>query len=141
MQTIVQPDSLVTLNFRIALKDGTVVISTFESTPATLKLGSGELSTNLERCLTGAIIGQRHVFPLEAAQAFGERKPEMMERVLVSELPEGTELGTMLEFTADNGEKHSGLVGEITEGMALVDFNHPLAGHMITFEVEVIGIL
>ncbi len=141
MQTIVQPDSLVTLNFRISLKNGTPIISTFESTPATLKLGSGELSANLERCLTGIQVGSRHVFPLAAAQAFGERQRELMETVPVAELPEGIEAGTLVEFTTDEGGKHAGLVGEITEGMALVDFNHPLAGHAISFEVEVIGIL
>ncbi|MDD5298510.1 MAG: FKBP-type peptidyl-prolyl cis-trans isomerase [Rhodocyclaceae bacterium] len=141
MQTIVQADSLVTLNFRIALKNGTPIISTFESTPATLKLGSGELSANLERCLTGITVGSRHVFPLDAEQAFGVRRQELMEKVPVSDLPEGVEVGTLVEFTTDDGGKHAGLVGEITEGLALVDFNHPLAGHKITFEVEVIGIL
>lgn len=141
MQTIVQADSLITLNFRIALKNGTEVMSTFGATPATLKLGSGELSANLERCLTGVVVGQRQLFPLEAAQAFGVRNQALMERVPLSELPEGVEEMTLLEFTADDGSKQAGLVGEITEGMALVDFNHPLAGHDIVFEVEVIGIL
>lgn len=141
MQTIVQPDSLVTLNFRIALKNGTPVISTFESTPATLKLGSGELSVNLERCLAGLALGEKKTFDLAAADAFGERQRDMMGRVPMADLPEGVEEMTMVQFVADDGQTHTGLVGEIQGDMALVDFNHPLAGHAISFEVEVIGIL
>ncbi len=141
MQTIVQPNSLVTLNFRIALSNGTEVMTTFGSTPATLQLGNGELSPNLERCLTGVVVGQRQVFPLEAAQAFGERNPALLDKVPVASLPEEVEEMTLVEFSAEDGSKHAGLVTEIQGDLALVDFNHPLAGHNIVFEVEVIGVL
>lgn len=141
MQTIVQPDSLVTLNYRISLPEGVELISTFESTPATLKLGSGELSANLERCLTGVIVGQKQTFPLEAEQAFGVHNPALMEKIPVDTLPEDVEEMTLVEFTAPDGAKYAGLVREIEGTTALVDFNHPLAGRAILFEVEVIGIL
>lgn len=141
MQTIVQPDSLITLNYRISLPDGAELISTFESTPATLKLGSGELSPNLERCLVGVLAGQRQVFALEPEQAFGVHNPALVETLPVDNLPDDVEEMTLVEFTAPDGAKYAGLVREITGNNALVDFNHPLAGRSITFEVEVIGIL
>lgn len=140
----VRLDSLITLHYRIAVADDTEIISTFGSTPATIQLGSGELAPTLEACLDGLPVGERHVFLLEPHQAFGPHNPELMKRLPVAELPNGgADIGvlTLVEFEAPNGQKFAGLVREIDDQSALVDFNHPLAGKAIRFEVEVIGIL
>lgn len=144
----VRPDSLVTLHYRVAVEDGsangTEIISTFGSTPATLQLGSGELAPTLEACLDDLPVGERHVFLLEPGQAYGPHNPDLMQRLAKSELPKGgADVGalTLVEFAAPNGSKFAGLVREIDERSALVDFNHPLAGKSIRFEVDVIGIL
>lgn len=139
----VKPDSLVTLNYRIAMEDDTELIGTFDSTPATLQLGSGELAPTLESCLDGLPLGERHVFLLEPAQAFGPHNPELLKRIARSELPteSGIELMTLLEFTDPSGATFAGLIRELDEHAVLIDFNHPLAGKAIRFEVEVLGIL
>jgi FKBP-type peptidyl-prolyl cis-trans isomerase SlpA len=140
----VRLDSLVTLHYRVATADDTEVVATFGSTPATLQLGSGELAPTLEACLEDLPVGERHVFLLEPQQAFGPHNPELVKRLSKSELPkggEGIEPLTLVEFEAPNGAKFAGLVRELDETSALVDFNHPLAGKSIRFEVEVIGIL
>ena len=139
-------DSLVTLNYRVASSDGETFISTFDSTPATLQMGNGELAPTLERCLDGLRVGERRVFLLEPEQAFGRHNARLARRLTRAELPDlasGEQLGAMhlLEFTAANGARYTGLVRELGEEVALIDFNHPLAGKTIHFEVEVIGIL
>ena len=137
-------DSLVTLHYRVATADDTEVVSTFGTTPATLQLGSGELAPTLEACLEHLPVGEHHVFLLEPSQAFGPHNPELVKRLPKSELPnDGADIGplSLVEFAAPNGAKFAGLVREIDEQAALVDFNHPLAGKSIRFEVEVIGIL
>jgi FKBP-type peptidyl-prolyl cis-trans isomerase SlpA len=48
---------------------------------------------------------------------------------------------SIMEFTAPDGSRYSGLVREIDTQSALIDFNHPLAGKHINFEVQVIGVL
>ncbi|MDP1653318.1 MAG: FKBP-type peptidyl-prolyl cis-trans isomerase [Rhodocyclaceae bacterium] len=144
MTDLVKLDSLVTLHYRVATADDTEVVSTFGATPATLQLGSGELAPPLEACLEDLPVGERHVFLLEPAQAFGPHNPELLKHLPISELPNGgADIGplTLVEFAAPNGAKFAGLVREIDEKAALVDFNHPLAGKSIRFEVEVIGIL
>ena len=144
MTDLVKLDSLVTLHYRLATADDTEVVSTFGSTPATLQLGSGELAPTLEACLEDLPVGERHVFLLEPSQAFGPHNPELVKRLPKSELPNGgTDIGplSLVEFAAPNGAKFAGLVREIDDNAALVDFNHPLAGKSIRFEVEVIGIL
>lgn len=139
----VKLDSLVTLNYRIAMEDDTELIGTFESTPATLQLGSGELAPTLESCLEGLPVGERHVFLLEPQQAFGPHNPQLLKRIPRAELPPESRIKalTMLEFSAPDGAKFTGLVRELDDQTALMDFNHPLAGKAIRFEVEVVGIL
>jgi len=143
MSERVLPDSLVTLNYRIATADDKELIGTFASTPATLQLGSGELAPTLESCLEGLPVGERHVFLLEPQQAFGLHNPELLKRIARAELPPESRLEAraLMEFSAPGGAKFSGLVRELDEQTVLIDFNHPLAGQAIRFEVEVIGIL
>ncbi len=140
----VKPDSLLTLHYRVATADDIEVVSTFDHTPATLQLGSGELAPPLEACLEDLPVGERHVFMLAPEQAFGSHNPDLLQRMPKVELPKGgADIGvlTLVEFVAPNGNKFTGLVREMDETSALVDFNHPLAGKSIRFEVEVIGVL
>jgi FKBP-type peptidyl-prolyl cis-trans isomerase SlpA len=140
----VRLDSLVTLNYRVATSDDTELVSTFGSTPATLQLGSGELAPTLEACLEDLPVGERHVFLLEPGQAFGPHNPELLKRIALAELPDGgakAEPFGVVQFEAPNGAKFAGVVRELDADSALIDFNHPLAGKSIRFEVEVIGIL
>jgi FKBP-type peptidyl-prolyl cis-trans isomerase SlpA len=71
MTETVRAGNLITLHYRVATGDDTELVSTFDSTPATLQLGSGELAPTLEHCLIGINVGERHVFLLESDQAFG----------------------------------------------------------------------
>lgn len=143
----IKRDSLITLHYRVATADGSEVVATFGATPATLKLGSGELAPPLEACLTELSVGEHREFVLKPAQAFGAHNPDLVKRLLVSELPNGgADIAhmTVVEFTApgdQGGGKFTGLVRERDDTAVLIDFNHPLAGKSIRFEVEVIGIL
>lgn len=138
----VHPDSLVTLHYCIALPNGQPLINTFEGTPATLQLGAGELAPSLERLLAGVEVGKRQTFLLEADQAFGPHNPALVERIQRRHMPdEDIEPMSIMEFTAPDGSRYAGLVKEIDDTVAVIDFNHPLAGKAIRFEVEVIGIL
>ena len=99
----VRPDSLVTLHYRVTTSDGSELISTFGTTPATLQLGNGELAPPLEVCLAGLPVGERHVFMREPADAFGAHNPALVKRLLLEELPnDGADLAphAVIEFTA-----------------------------------------
>ncbi len=138
----VAADSLVTLHYRIALPNGQPLISTFEATPATLQMGGGDLLPVMEKLIIGLAAGTRHTFELGADEAFGPHRPELIERVKREHMPgEEIEPMSIMEFTAPDGSRYPGLVREIDDRSALIDFNHPLAGKAIHFEVEVIGVL
>ncbi|RLJ63590.1 FKBP-type peptidyl-prolyl cis-trans isomerase [Sulfurisoma sediminicola] len=143
MNDRVKADSLLTLHYRLATADDTELVSTFAGNPSTLQLGNGELAPTLEACLDGLPVGEHHVFLLEPQQAFGQYSAQLVKRFARDELPQGAaiELHGAIEFEAPGGGKYVGTVRELDETSALIDFNHPLAGKFVRFEVKIIGVL
>ncbi|CAG0978553.1 FKBP-type 16 kDa peptidyl-prolyl cis-trans isomerase [Rhodocyclaceae bacterium] len=143
MSDRVTPGSFVTLHYRLATADDVELVSTFDASPATLQLGSGQLAPPLEACLEDLPVGERHIFLLEPEQAFGPHNPQLVQCMARKELPgDGKiEVHALVEFAAPDGSRFTGLVRELDADSALIDFNHPLAGKSIRFEVEVIGVL
>lgn len=146
--THVQQGSFLTLHYRLAGPDGVDLINTFAEKPATLSLGSGELSPAMEARLMGLAEGTRASFDLPAGEAFGERNPDMLQRVklaLLHELGDPDEqyhLGDVVQFPTPDGQaSYAGVVREVGGDWLLFDFNHPLAGQPVTFEVQLIGVL
>ncbi|MEX3581497.1 MAG: peptidylprolyl isomerase [Burkholderia sp.] len=143
----VKPDSHVTLHYRLALADGADIVNTFADKPATLLLGAGQLAPALENILLGLKSGHHSTFQLAACEAFGPRNPEMIQHVSMKTLREDGMVGEdftpgdLIEFNAPDGGRYAGVLKEVGEISALFDFNHPLAGQAITFEVKIIGIL
>ncbi len=145
----VQEGSFLTLHYRMCGPHGQVIIDTFEGQPATLSLGAGELSPAIERRLIGLEEGTRTVIELAEGEAFGERQPQMLQwvaRKLLSELGDPHAqyaVGDVVQFpTPDGLGSYAGSAVEVREdGAVLFDFNHPLAGQPVTFEVQLIGVL
>ncbi len=147
----VQAGSFLTLHYRMAGPAGDL-INTFAGKPATLTLGAGELSPALEAHLLGLAEGSRATFELAAGVAFGERHPDKLQWLARQVLNDGGEadrhyeLGDVVQFPAPNGQgRFAGSVRQLRDGAqggaVLLDFNHPLAGQPVTFEVHLIGIL
>jgi len=140
--------SHLTLHYRLMLAERDVdIISTFGGKPATLQLGIGQLAEPLERCLIGLVEGERRRFSLPPGEAFGPRNPELLQRLSRSVFDAHTTSGTvyepgdLVELPAPGGGRYAGVVKEISEQSVLFDFNHPLAGQAIDFEVEILGVL
>ena len=148
---VVEPGSFLTLHYRLGGPSGDI-INTFGDKPATLSLGSGQLSPAVESCLLGLPQGSRQLFELPAGVAFGERQPQMRQwvaRSLLDRLGDHTEtynVGDVVQFpTPDGLGSYAGAVVRLNaqdaRGAVLFDFNHPLAGQPVVFEVFVIGVL
>lgn len=144
----IQPGSFLTLHYRLAGPDGADVVNTFGGKPATLSLGTGQLAPALERQLVGLAEGAHARFDVPAGEAFGQRNPELLQRVkrsLLLELgdPDASyELGDVVQFPTPDGQgAYAGVVRDQGEDWLLFDFNHPLAGQAVQFEVQVLGVL
>ncbi len=140
--------SFLTLHYRLAGPDGADIINTFNDKPATLSIGGGELAPAMEARLIGLAEGTRTTFELAAGEAFGPRNPDLMQRVkhrLLDELGAPEEPyrdGDVVQFPTPDGQSaYAGVVREVSDDWVLFDFNHPLAGQPVTFEVQLIGVL
>jgi FKBP-type peptidyl-prolyl cis-trans isomerase SlpA len=144
----VQPGSFLTLHYRLAGPDGADVVNTFRDKPATLSLGTGQLAPAIEEHLLGLPEGAHAAFDLPAGSAFGMRNPELVQRVKLSLLRELGEAdasyapGDVVHFPTPGGQAdYAGVVREVGCDWLLFDFNHPLAGQPVRFEVQVLGVL
>lgn len=147
----VQPDSFLTLHYRLSGPAGDI-INTFADKPATLTLGSGELSPALEQHLLGLAEGTRTVLELPAGEAYGPRNPDMVQwlaRKVLDDMGDPDEtytVGDVVHFPTPDGQgRFAGTVlgtrGAGTEQAVQFDFNHPLAGQPVQFEVQLLGVL
>jgi FKBP-type peptidyl-prolyl cis-trans isomerase SlpA len=154
----VEPGSFLTLHYRLSGPAGDI-INTFGGKPATLSLGTGELSPAVEQCLLGLPEGEHATFELPAGAAFGPRNADMVQwvaRKLLRELGDPHEtyrVGDVVQFPTPNGQgSYAGAVVQVGQGNSgdnaagaddgvQFDFNHPLAGQPVTFEVHLIGVL
>ncbi len=144
----VRPGSFLTLHYRLAGPDGADVINTFDGKPATLSLGSGQLAPAMEARLIGLVEGTRAAFDLPAGEAFGERNGQLLQKVRLALLREHGDpdaqyaVGDVVQFPTPDGQgAYAGVVREVGEGWLLFDFNHPLAGQPVRFEVDLLGVL
>lgn len=150
VNAFVRPDSYLTLHYRIELASGpaagSVFADTFTGKPATLQMGMGQWAPGLEEALLGRAEGERFTFEVPAAQAYGDRNPELVQwvsREMLAAEAAGANLtpGEIIEFTAPNGLRYAGVLKQFDGGRALLDFNHPLAGIDLRVEVSLLGVL
>jgi FKBP-type peptidyl-prolyl cis-trans isomerase SlpA len=110
-------------------------------------LGTGQLAPFLEERLMGLSEGAEQTFILTPEQSFGFHNPELLQRVSRTTLRKNSQLGEeyrvgdVVEFAAPGGGRFAGVLLEVNEDDALFDFNHPLAGQTLRFDVRIIGIL
>ncbi|CAN7152203.1 FKBP-type peptidyl-prolyl cis-trans isomerase [Pseudoduganella sp. LjRoot289] len=146
-QPVVTASAYLTLHYRLATVDGTDIVTTFNGTPATLMLGQGQLAPVLEELLIGMPEGTHKTFDLEPGVGFGPRNPDLVRPVSRATLDANSvpgadyKVGDLVDFAAPGGGRFAGVLRELGETEALFDFNHPLAGQPVRFEVNLISVL
>ena len=135
------PGSTVTLHFSLQLTDGTEAFNTNDD-PLTCTLGDGTLLPGLELALYGLQTGDEQTLTLTPEQAWGDRNPELLKEIPLSEFPadSGLQVGQVLAFSLPDGEETTGTVLAIDDNSVQVDFNHPLSGHEVVFSATIVEI-
>ncbi|WP_019615570.1 FKBP-type peptidyl-prolyl cis-trans isomerase [Psychromonas ossibalaenae] len=137
-------DSEVLMHFSIRLADGSAVDSTkVDNKPAKFVMGDGSLTPGFEDCLVGLNEGQSETFTLAPESAFGLPNPDNIHHLELSKFSSDVpaEVGTIISFTQPDGSEIPGIIREVIADSVTVDFNHPLAGQTLTFEVDVLEVL
>ena len=135
------PDREVTLHFALKLESGEVVDSTFDRKPATFRFGDGNLLPGFELALQGLKAGDKRSLRIEPDHGFGQPNPQNVQ-VMPRGQFEGMELseGLMVIFQDAAKGELPGVVSRFDANQVTVDFNHPLAGKVLTFEVEILDV-
>jgi FKBP-type peptidyl-prolyl cis-trans isomerase SlpA len=144
---VVGPGAHLTLHYRLSDGDGRVLVETFGGRPATLELGRGQLAPGLEARLLGLRAGQQARFALAPGEAYGPRNDALLQRVSRALLAregdpqEHYAVGDVVAFRAPDGASFAGVLRALDDDGVWFDFNHPLAGQALGFEVQIIGVL
>ncbi len=134
------PGSRVRLHFSLLLETGEEVDTTRRGKPASFVVGDGNLLPGFEEALMGLKAGDDLQIELEPAAAFGERNPDSVQILETRAFGDiALEPGLIVSFASPEGEL-PGVVLELTGDRVKVDFNHPLAGRRITFDVSILGV-
>ncbi|GLX77166.1 peptidyl-prolyl cis-trans isomerase [Thalassotalea insulae] len=144
MAKMIENDSQVIVHITMKLADGSAADSTkVNNKPAKIIMGDESISPAFEQQLLGLTIGSNKEFTLAAKDAFGEPNPDNIHYVDASKfsVDAPAKVGNIITFTQPGGVELPGMITEVSGDSVTVDFNHPLAGQAVTFNIDVIDIL
>jgi len=143
MTKVITNDSTVTMHFAIKLADGSTAENTrLYKKPAHFKIGDGSLTDTFEALLIGLKVGDKKQFTIEPEAGFGMPSPQNIHVLSRSQFPEDIKLeeGLIIAFQQPNNVELPGIIRKFDEQQVTVDFNHPLCGQTLTFDVEILEI-
>jgi len=122
--------------------DGTVAENSFHEEPIQFFIGDGTMIEGLESVLYGLKVGDRKKITLAYGDTFGEVDEDNVHTLTREEFSPDFDLAPrqIIGFTTPSGEEVPGTIVEVLEDEVIVDFNHPLAGHDLIFEFEILDI-
>lgn len=136
------PGTRITLHFAVRLMDGTVMDSTFERQPASFVWGDESLLPGFERVVLGLKAGDKRSAVIPPDKGFGEYNADNVQQFRQQEFDAGVALapGVVVSFRDAAGAELPGVISSVEDDWVSVDFNHPLAGRELTFEVELLAV-
>ncbi|WP_370337956.1 peptidylprolyl isomerase [Parvularcula marina] len=140
--THAQEGDTILINYTGSFADGTTFDSSEGREPLEFQLGARQVIPGLEKALIGMEEGEKKQVTITPAEGYGERDEARVQSVPRAQLPDNmpTEPGTRLTMQTQDGQAVPVVITEATDEAITLDTNHPLAGHDLTFDVEVVEI-
>lgn len=132
----------VTLHFALKFESGEVVDTTFDKEAATLEIGDESLPENFEAYLMGMKAGDKASYQVPPEKAFGQHNPSNVQSFKRHEFGADMVLdpGVMISFADARQQELPGVVSSVDGDDVNIDFNHPLSGRTLTFDVEIVDV-
>lgn len=143
-RSTVNDTSEVVMHFDLKLADGSAADSTrVNKKPAKMVMGDGSLTPNFEACLLGLSTGEKKTFTLAPDDAFGQPNPDNIHHMDRGRFAADVELeeGLIMGFAQPDGSEIPGIIRSVAGDSVTVDFNHPLAGQTVVFDVEILEVI
>ncbi len=140
--SIVKKGDKVKVHYTGKLTDGTVFDSSLERDPIEFEVGAGQMIAGFDKAVDGMKIGDKKTADIASAEAYGDKRDDMMVPVPLDKLPEEIkpELGMQLSMQQPDGQALPVVIAEVNDDHIVLDANHPLAGKDLTFEIELVEI-
>ena len=142
MSAQINQNSHVTLHYRIALTDGTELESSFGDEALEFIMGEDTLTEGMELALLNLKTGDKQTITLTPEQTYGQRDPDNIHDLNPADFPADMtpEKGQVIAFDTPAGDDINGIVVDVQKDKVSVDFNHPLSGNDLVFEVEILKV-
>ena len=140
-QTVKVGDS-ISVEYTGTLEDGEVFDTSKGKQPLSFEVGSGQLIPGFDQGVIGMAVGDQKTVTIAPENAYGERREDLIIPMPIANVPADItlEIGMALQLTDKSGRPIPAIVTEIGEENVSMDVNHPLAGKVLTFAIEVVGI-
>lgn len=132
----------VKVHYTGTLDDGTQFDSSRDGDPLEVTLGAGTVIAGFEQALTGMSVGESKTVTIAAGEAYGEHHADRVHEIEREKMPDDIDLrvGVILEAVGEGGMALPVQITGLSESTVTLDFNHPLAGEDLTFELELVEI-
>lgn len=131
------PNTRVSLNFALKLENGEIVDSNLGAAPVSCAMGDGNLLRGFEEALFGMKAGQKAELRISAEQGFGPYREENLQIFDRDQFADELEVGAVVSFADAARGELPGVIVAVKNARVEVDFNHPLAGRDLIFQVEI----
>ena len=135
-------NKVVSVNYILKDNEGVIIDSTENSPPFAFISGSEQILPKLEEEVSGMIIGSRKNIKLTASEAYGDYDDKAVQNAKRSQFPDDFNLEVGMNYIANSpdGKQMPFIIKEIRDTEIIIDFNHPLAGKDLEFEVELLDV-
>ena len=130
----------IALEYRFKSEDNQVLDSNVGKTPFTYTQGANQVISGVESAVEGMSVGESKQVVVSPVDGFGEYNPNAVHEVDKTRLPNDIQIGAHLRLKDKEGRDLRPIVTQIKDHTALLDFNHPLAGKTLIFDLKVVGI-
>jgi peptidylprolyl isomerase len=131
----------VRVNYRGTLSDGTEFDSSEGQEPLEFVVGSGAVIPGFDSAVLGLELGESITVTIPAAEAYGDHDEQGLQQFPLDAFPSRPAVGWALELSGPDGQRVPAIVAEVGDESAMLDFNHPLAGQDLTFEIELVEVI
>jgi FKBP-type peptidyl-prolyl cis-trans isomerase SlyD len=133
--------SVVRFEYTVSDENGEVLQSNKGNEPVTYTHGRHEIIPGLEKALSEMEVNQEKSIHVSPEEAYGEMDPKGFKEVPKSDLPlSDPQVGTPLSARGPQGEEVLIHIREVKPETVVLDFNHPLAGKRLNFDIKVLGV-
>jgi|SRR6056300_1463671 peptidylprolyl isomerase len=139
----VKQGDTVKVHYTGTLNDGSEFDSSYKrNEPIEFQAGTGQMIQGFDNAVMEMTVGEKKTINIPAAQAYGEQNPEAMMAVPRTNFPPEFEfvVGEMVQGQTETGQPLQAIILEVMDEEVVLDFNHPLAGQDLNFDIELMEI-